>query len=43
MTITLAMAVHLLNLIIDDLDHPFYGVWNLNCTTLEKLIERLET
>jgi pilus assembly protein TadC len=26
MTTTLAMSVHLLSLIIDDLDHPFYGV-----------------
>ena len=41
MTTTLAMAVHLLNLIIDDLDHPFFGVWNLNREALDQLIERL--
>ena len=41
MTTTLAMAVHLLNLIIDDLDHPFFGVWNLDQQALEQLIERL--
>lgn len=43
MTTTLAMSVHLLSLIIDDLDHPFYGVWNLNHLALDQLIDRLQS
>ena len=42
MTTTLAMSVHLLSLIIDDLDHPFYGVWNLDHLALDQLIDRLQ-
>ncbi|BDS05027.1 hypothetical protein NT6N_00670 [Oceaniferula spumae] len=43
MTTTLAMAIHLLSQIIDDLDHPFHGVWNLDRTALEQLIARFES
>jgi hypothetical protein len=43
MTATLTMSIHLLSPIIEDLDHPFHGVWNLDRTPLQKLIDRLQS
>ena len=41
MTTTLAISVHLLSLIIEDLDHPFFGVWNIDTSAMDQLIVRL--
>ncbi len=43
MTSTLSMSVYLLYWIIEDLDHPFYGVWNIDRTPLDELIKRFES
>ncbi len=40
MTSTLSMSVYLLYWIIEDLDHPFYGVWNIDRAPLDELIAR---
>jgi len=40
MLATLVFAIHLLYLVIEDLDHPFFGVWNINKTPLDELAER---
>ena len=38
--ISLAVAIHLLYLVIEDLDHPFYGIWNINRVPLDNLVNR---
>lgn len=43
MASALSVSVYLLYWIIEDLDHPFYGVWNINRTPLDELIKRFES
>jgi hypothetical protein len=43
MTSALSVSVYLLYWIIEDLDHPFYGVWNIDRSPLDELIRRFET
>lgn len=38
--VSLAIAIHLLYMIIEDLDHPFYGIWNINRLPLQELVNR---
>ena len=38
--VCLTIAIHLLYMIIEDLDHPFYGIWNINRLPLEELVNR---
>ena len=42
MLVTLTVSIHLLYMVIEDLDHPFYGVWNISCAPLDDLVERFE-
>lgn len=42
MLVTLTISVHLVYMIIEDLDHPFYGVWNINRAPLDELTKRFE-
>jgi len=42
MIVALTISIHLLYLIIGDLDHPFYGIWNINRAPLEELVKRFE-
>lgn len=42
MLATLTISIHLLYMIIEDLDHPFYGVWNIDRTPLDELVETFE-
>ncbi len=42
MAASLAMCVHLLYLIIEDLDHPFYGVWNVSNSGFDQLLVKFE-
>ena len=42
MVVVLVISVHLLYMIVEDLDHPFYGVWNVDKTPLEQLLARFE-
>ncbi len=42
MTSALSLSVYLLYWIIEDLDHPFYGVWNVDRTPMDELIKRFE-
>lgn len=42
MTVSLSISIHLLYMIINDLDHPFYGVWNINKRPLEELVLRFD-
>ena len=42
MSVSLSISIHLLYMVIDDLDHPFYGVWNINRAPLEELVIRFE-
>ena len=43
MTSALCVSLYLLYWIIEDLDHPFYGIWNINRAPLDELIERFQT
>ena len=43
MVVAIAVSLHLLYMIVDDLDHPFYGVWNVDKTPLQELLARFET
>ncbi len=43
MTSALSFSVYLLYWIIEDLDHPFYGMWNINRSPLDELIKRFES
>ncbi|QOL24695.1 DUF4239 domain-containing protein [Thalassotalea sp. LPB0316] len=38
--VSLTVAIHLLYMIIEDLDHPFYGIWNINRMPLDELVTR---
>ena len=38
----LTIAIHLLYMVIEDLDHPFYGVWNISRRPLEELVNRFK-
>lgn len=38
--VSLSISIHLLYMIIEDLDHPFYGIWNINRMPLEELVKR---
>ena len=38
--VSLSISIHLLYMIIEDLDHPFYGIWNINRLPLEELAKR---
>lgn len=38
--VSLSIAIHLLYMIIEDLDHPFYGIWNINRLPLDELVNR---
>jgi hypothetical protein len=42
MLVTLTVSIHLLYMVIEDLDHPFYGVWNISCAPLDDLVKRFE-
>lgn len=42
MASTLSVSVYLLYWIIEDLDHPFYGVWNINRLPLDELVGQFE-
>lgn len=42
MLATLTISIHLLYMVVEDLDHPFYGVWNINRAPLEELVKRFE-
>ncbi len=42
MASTLTVSVYLLYWIIEDLDHPFFGVWNVNRAPLDELVARFE-
>ena len=39
---SVAISVHLLHLIIEDLDHPFYGIWNIDKAPFVELQMTLE-
>ena len=38
--ISLTVSIHLLYMIIEDLDHPFFGIWNINKRPLDELVTR---
>jgi len=40
--VTLVVSIHLLYMIIEDLNHPFYGVWNVAKDPLERLLARFQ-
>jgi hypothetical protein len=40
MLVSIAGCVHLLHMVLDDLDHPFYGVWNIDKSALDELERR---
>ena len=40
MLVSIAGCVHLLYMVLDDLDHPFYGVWNIDKSALDELQQR---
>jgi hypothetical protein len=42
MLVTLSVSIHLLYMVIEDLDHPFYGVWNIRRGPLDELVKRFE-
>lgn len=42
MLVTLTVSIHLLYMIVEDLDHPFYGVWNINRAPLEELTKSFD-
>ena len=41
--VSLTVAIHLLYMIIEDLDHPFYGIWNINRQPLVELVNRFSS
>lgn len=43
MTVALSVSVYLIYWVIEDLDHPFYGVWNIDRTPLGELNKRFES
>jgi hypothetical protein len=38
--VSICISIHLLYMVIEDLDHPFYGIWNINRRPLEELVKR---
>jgi hypothetical protein len=38
--VSVSISINLLYMIIKDLDHPFYGIWNINRRPLEELVQR---
>ena len=38
--VSVSISINLLYMIIQDLDHPFYGIWNINRRPLEELVQR---
>lgn len=42
MTVAVSGAIQWLYTIISDLDHPYYGIWNLSTEQLDKLILKFE-
>lgn len=40
MLVSLIVSIQLLYMIIEDLDHPFHGIWNINRMPLEELVKR---
>lgn len=38
--VSVTISIHLLYMVIQDLDHPFYGIWNINRQPLEELVQR---
>jgi hypothetical protein len=42
MLVTLSVSIHLLYMVIENLDHPFYGVWNIRRGPLDELVKRFE-
>ena len=42
MLVTLTVSIHLLYMVIEDLDHPFYGVWKISRGPLDELVKRFE-
>jgi hypothetical protein len=40
--VTLTVSIHLLYMVIENLDHPFYGVWNIMRGPLEEFVKRFE-
>jgi len=38
--VSITVSVHLLSMVLDDLDHPFYGVWNIDKSALDELTQR---
>ena len=38
--VSLCISLHLLYMVIEDLNHPFYGIWNVNRMPLEALVKR---
>lgn len=40
--VSLSISIHLLYMIIEDLDHPFYGIWNINRLPLDALMKRFD-
>jgi len=38
--VSITISVHLLSMVLDDLDHPFYGVWNIDKSALDDLEQR---
>jgi ABC-type multidrug transport system fused ATPase/permease subunit len=38
--VSITVSVHLLSMVLDDLDHPFYGVWNIDRSALDELTQR---
>ena len=42
MLLSVTVCVHLLYMVVEDLDHPFYGVWNVDKSALTQLDEQFE-
>jgi len=42
MTVAVSGAIQWLYTIISDLDHPFYGIWNVSRDQMDKLIDKFE-
>jgi len=40
MLVSLIISIQLLYMIIEDLDHPFHGIWNITRMPLEELVKR---
>lgn len=38
--VSVSISINLLYMIIQDIDHLFYGIWNINRRPLEELVQR---